>query len=408
MVIAQVNVCGDVFVCVVNLEVILESRMNTFLESSEYLSTTYLCRRVCATRLCIMPSTSKTHGSSTRKKDHRETLSFHDKTMKKKGVPSPLTAEIEKEHVYSSESRGSPYKKKSSQSSQRHSRDGGDGGDGGGSTDDDDDDEDESSSGSSSGSSSEDDENDEEYDNGDDDEDVKPNLTPVKLERSVSTRLRANIDNFIDLTMEGMDDDEVSDPKILRKLVLERLRVRDAKMHAENLFRLADEDFESMTRNITEGMKTAIASELFNRCAKGHSIVLRKELLKDDASRETCIERFFEDNKFGNRLHKMTKSAVKEVMDFADDIDQVRERAFGAFERSGGNYRATPLKQSKSAVDYGSKSPTRGRPRKRHVDEAAEEPEDRPSSSSSQSPKKSKKKRKHSRSRSRDPAMGSQ
>ena len=369
------------------------------LESSEYLLTALRLTHThtlsaLSVHVCTMPSSaSKTHGSSTRKKEHRESLSFYEKSLKK-SAPSPLTAEMEKEKMYPDESRGSPYKKKHSQSSQRRAHgDGGDGGDGSGSSDDDD--EDESSSESSNSSGSEDDENDEEYDNGDDDEDVKPNLTPVKLERSVSTRLRANIDNFIDLTMEGMDEAEVADPKILRKLVLERLRVRDAKMHAENLFRLGEEDFASMTENITEGMKTAIATELFNRCAKGHSIVLRKELLKDDASRETCIERFFEDNKFGNRLHKMAKSAVKEVMEFADDIDQVRERAFGAFERSGGNYRATPLKQSKAASDDG-KSSTRGRSRKRQEEDAEETENIRVASS--QSPKKSKKKRKRSRS----------
>ena len=377
--------------------------MNLLLEYSEYLLTalrlahahTLSALSVIALHVYTMPSSASktTHGSSTRKKEHRENLSFYEKSLKKKSATSPLTAEIVNEPLYADESRGSPYKKKHSQSSQHRTHgDGGNGGDGSGSSDDDD----ESSSESSNSSGSEDDENDEDYENGDDDEDVKPNLTPVKLERSVSTRLRANIDNFIDLTMEGMDEAEVADSKILRKLVLERLRVRDAKMHAENLFRLGEEDFASMTENITEGMKTAIATELFNRCAKGHSIVLRKELLKDDASRETCIERFFEENKFGNRLHKMTKFAVKEVMDFADDIDQVRERAFGAFERSGGNYRATPLKQSKAAGDDGGKSSTRGRPRKRQ-EEDAEETEIL-HASSSQSPKKSKKKRKRSRS----------
>ena len=346
-----------------------------------------------------LSASKTTHGSSTRKKEHRENLSFYEKSLKKKSATSPLTAEIVNEPLYDDESRGSPYKKKHSQSSQRRAHGaisgGGGGGEGGGDTDEDDGHA--SSSESSRSSGSEDDENDEDYDNGDDDEDVKPNITPVKLERSVSTRLRANIDNFIDLTMEGMDEDDLADPKILRKLVLERLRVRDAKMHAENLFRLGEEDFASMTENITEGMKTAIATELFNRCTKGHSIVLRKELLKDDASRETCIERFFEDNKFDNRLHKMTKFAVKEVMDFVDDIDQVRERAFGAFERSGGNYRATPLKQSKTPGDDGGKSSTRGRSRKRYDSEDAEEPETH-RASSSQSPKKSKKKHRRSRS----------
>lgn len=314
---------------------------------------------------------------------------------------SPITAEIMQEsHTHA---RGSSQKKKSS-SSARYAQGGGDG-------DDDHYDDDDDGSDESDGTDDykpNDEEDDEEDES--EEEDDKAMISPVKLERSVSTKLRANIDNFIDLTMDSMEDEEVlADPKVLRKLVLERLRVHDAKVHAKNLFRLGEDDLNDMAHNLSEGMKTAIATELFNRCTKGHSIVLRKELLKDDASRETCIDHFFDDNMLKNRLHNMVKHAVKDVMNFADDIDEVRERAFGGFMRSGGNYRATPVKQSKAAAEE-SKAATRGRPRKRQG-EAAEDTEamvhraQQPGQPLKKSPKK---KRKHSRSRSRDASMAHQ
>ena len=307
---------------------------------------------------------------------------------------SYISAEIESEHKHA---RGSSQKKSSSSA---HYAQGGDGGDDDHYDDDDDDDGSDESDGTDDYRPNHDDD-DEEEDSEDDD---KPMISPVKLERSVSTKLRANIDNFIDLTMDSMGDDEITDPKVLRKLVLERFRVHDAKVHAENLFRLSQDDLDDMARNISNGMKTAIATELFNRCTKGHSIVLRKELLKDDASRETCIDHFFDDNMLKNRLHNMVKHAVKDVMNFADDIDEVRERAFGGFMRSGGDYRATPIKHSKDAAEDTKPVATRGRPRKREA-EAAEDmmhPVKQPGQPFKKSPKK---KRKHSRSRSRDAAM---
>lgn len=313
---------------------------------------------------------------------------------------SYISAEIESEHTHA---RGSSQKKSSSSA---HYAQGGDGGDDDHYDDDENEDDDD---GSDESDGSDDykpnhDDDDEEEDSEDDD---KPMLSPVKLERSVSTKLRANIDNFIDLTMDSMGDDEIADPKVLRKLVLERLRVHDAKVHAENLFRLNQDDLDDMARNISNGMKTAIATELFNRCTKGHSIVLRKELLKDDASRETCIDHFFDDNMLKNRLHNMVKHAVKDVMNFADDIDEVRERAFGGFMRSGGDYRATPVKHSKDAAEDTKPVATRGRPRKREA-EAAEDMMHSVKQPGQPFKKSPKKKRKHSRSRSRDAAMAHQ
>ena len=102
-----------------------------------------------------------------------------------------------------------------------------------------------------------------------------------------------------------------------------------------------------MEHSIAERIKTCIASELFDRCAKGSSIVLRKELLKDPtATRDTCIEHFFEKNKIKQRLLPIVKSAMNSSLEFAEDNDEVRERAFGAFVASGGNYRATPTKKA--------------------------------------------------------------